>query len=110
MLSAFCVLWKGDCKGTSLMECACDRDITAMGPGNGPGQTETQSDACLGPALIAPVESLKNAGKIIRRYSASRVFDRDDNLCIILRERETFTDPPEGVYLMALSRRLESIR
>jgi len=79
---------EGDCKGASLMECARGCDVSGMGPGNGPGQAETQSDACLGSALIAPVESLEDPEEVILRYAASSVFDRDNHLCIILREKD----------------------
>ena len=100
---------EGDGKGASLIQGARGRDVTAMGPGNGPGQAKTQSDAGLGPALIASVESLKNAGKIARR-NTDPVSLTETTTCASSSETETFTDPPDGVYLMALSRRLESIR
>ncbi len=79
MLSAICVLREGDGKGASLIQRARDRDVTPMGPGNGPGQAEPQTDTCLGPALIASIESFKNTGKIVRRNADSGIIDGDDN-------------------------------
>jgi len=56
---------KGYGKSTSLVKEACNGDVPAVGSGDGPRQTESQTDARGRSTLITSVESIKNPGKFI---------------------------------------------
>jgi hypothetical protein len=54
-------------KRTTLFWEADDGEVSMVGSGNGPGQAQAQPDALLGPALVAAIKPVKNAGKIAWR-------------------------------------------
>ena len=60
-----CGFWEGDRKSAPLIKDALRRDIATVSSGNGSGQAKTESNARLGPALIASVESLKDVREIV---------------------------------------------
>jgi hypothetical protein len=76
--------WQGHNKSAPLIRGARCCDVSTVSPGYGPGQAETQSDTSLRPALITSVEPLKNTGKITGRNTNHCVFDRDNDVCVIL--------------------------
>ena len=69
--------WERDGKGASLMQFTGCRDVTAMSPCDGSGQTETQSDARQRSTLVPSVESIKDSREIDRGDAEPRIFDRD---------------------------------
>ena len=69
--------WQADAKGTALIYGACNSNITAMRPGNSPGQAEAEPCSRLRPTLIAAIESFENPLLIGAGHTDSRVFDGD---------------------------------
>ena len=59
------LFWKGDGKGAPVARVAGNINLAAMGVGNCLGQAEPQTSACLWPAGVASIKSLKDMGKIL---------------------------------------------
>ena len=76
--------WKGDDKNAPLVKETRNGDVPAVGSGDGPRQTESQTDARGRSTLITSVESIKNARKIIWRYTNASIFDNDYDVSSII--------------------------
>ena len=95
---ALCVFGKGNGKGASLIQPALGRDVTAVTPGNSPRKAKAQANAGLAPALVTAVESLKDTREIAWRDAHARIFDGENDLCVVLRNGNINRPSGWGVF------------
>ena len=59
------VLRQGDRESAPQSQNALGRYISTVGPGDSPGQTQTESGAGLRSALVAPIKAFENSGEVM---------------------------------------------
>ena len=67
---------QGYAEFTTLTRCAGDLDISFMGPGNGSGKAQTQTDAGFRTAGSTAIKTFKNMRYIFLGNAYTGIFDR----------------------------------